>query len=614
METKLQQEINNVLSVFPEYWNEDILLKNKLIEDVRSYNENLIEALLSNELIRDTYSLQLSSGVVFKVEDFISMLRFKNYWDNSYTKYTNEIGLTSESKYLNYNTDVVLDFPHKDSVLEGGMTKEHIGKKEVYYHNILAKEEIDTLFSPKILFNTKKFDQNGEHNVSEFKDKDNLIIKGNNLIALHTLKERYENKVKLIYIDIPYNTGNDSFKYNDRFSRSTWLTFMMNRIKVAKDLLATDGVIFIQCDNHQHSYLKVLLDNIFKEENFRNNIVWRKVLSAKRQSSNLSNITEYILVYSKTEEYEVNKIFLKTKQEKDFKNYPYIEEETGRRYGSFDFTQKGQGNSRFFNGKLLSPPKNKHWIWDQERIDEGLAKGLIVFTKSGTPRVKRYLDEKEGNPLSDLWNDDDVKIISANDKQREVFDGQKPEGLLKRIIELATEEGDLVLDFFMGTGTTQAVAHKLNRQYIGVEQMNYINDISIPRLQRVISGEKGGISKEVEWQGGGSFVYAELYNLNEEYLQTIQDCSSTEALAHVIDKMKTSAYLNFKVDLDKVTAQNESFKTLSLEEQKDVLIQVLDMNQLYLNYSEMEDSQYGISDSVKAFNHSFYQKEGDTDE
>src|SRR5699024_5914617 len=462
------------LSVFPEYWNEDILLKNKLIEDVRSYNENLIEALLSNELIRDTYSLQLSSGVVFKVEDFISMLRFKNYWDNSYTKYTNEIGLTSESKYLNYNTDVVLDFPHKDSVLEGGMTKEHIGKKEVYYHNILATEEIDTLFSPKILFNTKKFDQNGEHNVSEFKDKDNLIIKGNNLIALHTLKERYENKVKLIYINICYNTDNDSVKYNDRFSRYTSLTFMMNMIKVAKDLLATDGVIFIQCDNHQHSYLKVLLDNIFKEENFRNNIVWRKVLSAKRQSSNLSNITEYILVYSKTEEYEVNKIFLKIKQEKDFKNYPYIEEETGRRYGSFDFTQKGQGNSRFFNGKLLSPPKNKHWIWDQERIDEGLAKGLIVFTKSGTPRVKRYLDEKEGNPLSDLWNDDDVKIISANDKQREVFDGQKPEGLLKRIIELATEEGDLVLDFFMGTGTTQAVAHKLNRQYIGVEQMNYI--------------------------------------------------------------------------------------------------------------------------------------------
>lgn len=129
METELQQEINEVLKAFPEYWDEDTLLKHKLIEDVRSYNESLIEALLLNELIRDTYSLQLSSGIVFKTEDFIGMLRFKNYWDNSYTKYTNEVGLTSEGKYLKYNTDVVLDFPHKDSVLEGGMTKEDIGKK-----------------------------------------------------------------------------------------------------------------------------------------------------------------------------------------------------------------------------------------------------------------------------------------------------------------------------------------------------------------------------------------------------------------------------------------------------------------------------------------------------
>src|SRR5699024_142568 len=151
METELQQEINEVLKAFPEYWDEDTLLKHKLIEDVRSYNESLIEALLLKELIRDTYSRQLTSRIVFKTEDFMSMLRFKNYWDNSYTKYTNEIGLTSEGKYLNYNTDVVLDFPHKDSVLEGGMTKEESQKKEVYYHNVIAKEEIDTLLAPKVL-------------------------------------------------------------------------------------------------------------------------------------------------------------------------------------------------------------------------------------------------------------------------------------------------------------------------------------------------------------------------------------------------------------------------------------------------------------------------------
>src|SRR5699024_9878347 len=153
METKLQQEINNILKAFPEYWNEDTLLKNRLIEDIRSYKEEIIVALLSNDLIRDTYSLQLSSGIIFKVEDFISMLRFKSYWDNSYTKYTNEIGLTSESKYLKYNTDVILDFPHKDSILEGGMSQEEKEKKEIYYHTVIAKEEIDTLLDPKVLTN-----------------------------------------------------------------------------------------------------------------------------------------------------------------------------------------------------------------------------------------------------------------------------------------------------------------------------------------------------------------------------------------------------------------------------------------------------------------------------
>src|SRR5699024_840525 len=154
----------------------------------------------------DAYSMQVGSNMIFKMEDFISMLRYKNYWEDSYTKYSNEIGLTSEGKYLKYNTDVVLDFPHKDGVLEGGMTKEDIGKKEIYYHNVVAKKEIDTLLSPKILTDVKMYDQNGGHKVTDFSDTDNLILKGNNLIALHTLKERYTGLVKLIYIDPPYNT------------------------------------------------------------------------------------------------------------------------------------------------------------------------------------------------------------------------------------------------------------------------------------------------------------------------------------------------------------------------------------------------------------------------
>ncbi|MDN6327663.1 MAG: site-specific DNA-methyltransferase, partial [Alkalibacterium sp.] len=267
-----------------------------------------------------------------------------------------------------------------------------------------------------------------------------------------------------------------------------------------------------------------------------------------------------------------------------------------------------------FNGKTLEPPKGKHWIWDQDRINEGFEKNLIIFTKNGTPRVKRYLDQKEGDPLSDLWNDDDVKIISSNDKQREEFDGQKPEGLLKRIIELSTNEGDIILDFFMGTGTTQVVAHKMNRQYIGVEQMEYIEDITIKRLKRVIAGEDVGISKDVDWNGGGSFVYSELLSLNDEYVKDIQASKNEEDVEKVLSTMKESAYLNFKVDLEKVSSRKEGYKRLSLEEKKKVLIKVLDMNQLYLSYSEMEDEQYEISEDVKAFNHSFYQKEGVKDE
>ncbi|WP_028791096.1 site-specific DNA-methyltransferase, partial [Tetragenococcus muriaticus] len=227
-DTALLEHIKRVIRCFPEYWEQDALLKNKLIDDIRSYKTTVIKALLANELIKDTYSLELDGITIFKVEDFVSMLRYKNYWEDSYTKYSNEIGLTNDGKYLNYTTDVVLDFPHKDGVLEGGMTKEDVGKREIYYHNVLAKKEIDTLLAPKVLSNMKKYNANGEQNIIKFNDTDNLIIKGNNLIALHTLKERYAGKVKLIYIDPPYNTGGDSFKYNDRFNRSTWLTF--NRV------------------------------------------------------------------------------------------------------------------------------------------------------------------------------------------------------------------------------------------------------------------------------------------------------------------------------------------------------------------------------------------------
>lgn len=617
METKLQQEINAVLKAFPEYWHENTLLKNKLIEDIRSYNKKIIEALMSNELVRDTYALQLQSGAIFKIEDFVSMLRFKNYWDNSYTKYTNEIGLTSENKYLKYNTDVVLDFPHKDSVLEGGMSKEDIEKREIYYHNVIAKEEIDSLLSSKVLSNLKKYDKNGEHKLDSFEDKDNLIIKGNNLIGLQSLKKRYASKINLVYIDPPYNTGNDSFKYNDRFNHSTWLTFMVNRLRTAKELLSDEGSIIIQIDHNEQAYLKVLLDEIFGRENFINQIVWQRSSSGKTISKNLPSDVDYLLWYSKSKNFTFNPVFKPLSQQTQ-KMYSKNDND-GRGYYRLYPLQKtsSPGPETTYDyidneGKVWPCPK-KGWRMNKHKL-KALENDNRLYKAEGSISEKAYWNEREnqGKLANNLW--DDIYNLQGSNSEMVEFNSQKPEKIISRIIEMTTNKGDIVLDFNLGSGTTAAVAHKMGRQYIGIEQMDYIEKVSVPRLQKVIEGEQGGISKDVDWQGGGSFVYAELYSLNEEYLQAIQGCSSNEELEHIINQIKQSAYLNFKVDLEKVTTNNEDFKSLSLKEQKDVLIQVLDMNQLYLNYSEIEDSQYDISDSVKAFNHAFYQKGGDTDE
>ncbi|WP_240377295.1 site-specific DNA-methyltransferase [Bacillus piscicola] len=623
METKLLQEIHKVLSGFPEYWDGDTLLKNKLIEEIRSYNETVIEALLSNELVKNTYSIKLTSGLLFKSEVFISMLRYKNYWDNSYTKYTNEVGLTSEGKYLKYNTDVVLDFPHKDAVLEGGMTKEDVGKREVYYHNVIAKEEIDTLFSSKILRNVKKLDERGEKDIDVFSEKENLILKGNNLIALHSLKERYAGKVKLIYIDPPYNTGGDSFRYNDRFNHSTWLTFMKNRLEAAKDLLAENGSIWINIDNNESHYLNVLLDSIFEKENFIADVIWNHTKQSKNDERFFSRHYNHLLVYAKNK--ETMKPFELPRTDEDNKNYRNPDNDPKGLWRAGDVRSPNLRQTLKFNiespdGTIIHPPENG-WRWSKESIEEKIKTKEIIFKPDNSGIIRKiYLSDQSGRTPENIWDSTDSGTTrEANSELKalfgqSVFSTPKPEKLLRKIIQIASEENDIVLDFFLGTGTTAAVAMKMNRQFIGIEQMDYINSVSVPRLQKVIEGEQGGISEEVNWQGGGSFVYAELYRLNEEFLHGIQACQNSDELEPVIDHMKKAAYLNFKVDLEKVTAENENFQELSLEEQKDVLIQVLDLNQLYLNYSEIEDSQYDISDSVKAFNYSFYQKEGATNE
>lgn len=573
MENGLLKHMEEIFKSFSKYWHNDSLIRDKIINDLRNDDVELLSFLLKDNKVSDHFVKDIKGYKLFDKESFISMLRYKNYWQDSYTKYANKIGLTSDGKYLNYNSDVVLDFPFKDCVLEGGMTKEDsiLKNDEKFYNNIIAKEEIDTLFSPKTFTNVVKYDENGEHKVIEIKDNDNLMVKGNNLIALHSLKKRYAGKVKLIYIDPPFNTGGDGFKYNDRFNQSTWLTFMKNRLEIAKEMLTNDGNIIIHLDWNESHYLKVVADSIFGKENFLNEIIW-SYDKWTASSKNLQKNHDVLLVYSLNKgnhQFNIIKELTDNLKEKYKKGYLF----------------GGGGGSQ---GLVVYDENNKK------------AKELIASGKYDVVYAKA-----EGKPLSDVWN---IPFINPVSKERTGFNSQKPEKLMMRILSIFTNEQDLILDYHSGSSTTQAVAHKMNRQYIGIEQMNYINTVSVPRLKKVIEGEQGGISKDIEWQGGGSFVYAELAKENQEIIDEIINIGTKDSLNRQIEALLQKGVLNYEIDFNVFTTSKKDFEKLTLEDQKEVLIKSLDNNQLYVNYFDIEDTHYNFSEEDKKFNESFYKE------
>ena len=276
--TSLLDELKGLLGGDKRFIADGQLLKNTIVEHALKLDKDLIRLLLSKKRIKERFFCDIDGTLVFDKDKFISFVDNKQFLPDSYTAFKNKIGLTFDGKddYLKERKDVVLVWPYKDCVLEGGQTKEDQKRDEIFWNETLAPDEIDRLFEPKVLTSFKRFDKKGEHKVSEIKDTDNLIIKGNNLLALHTLKKRFAGKVKLIYIDPPYNIGGDSFQYNDSFKHSTWLTFMKNRLEAAKELLDKHGTIWINVDDTEAYYLKILCDEIFDRDNFVANIIWQK--------------------------------------------------------------------------------------------------------------------------------------------------------------------------------------------------------------------------------------------------------------------------------------------------------------------------------------------------
>lgn len=584
-------------------------LRNAVYEAAMKMDAPLIKMLLENEETAAKFFTDVDGVKVFDKIAFGWAINNRQFLPDSYTRFKNKIGLIDETgEFITTSSKVELVFPYKDCILEGGQTKEDQQRQEIFYNETLAPNEIDRLLYPKVLVNARRYSKDGDEPTTEFNDNDNLIIKGNNLLALSSLLKRYEGKVKCIYIDPPFNTGNDSFKYNDRFSRSTWLTFMKNRLVLAKRLLSNDGLIFVHLDYNQSHYAKILMDDIFGEDNFINEIIWRRKQATSFGKSKFGITNDSIFMYSKTDNYTFYPIFsLNDDNTKKYIKERFIYDDNdgrGKYMKSPLVNSLYRPNLRYVFHGINPPPKG--WLYSQEKMEEMFKNGEIIIPDDAESRLYRkiYLKNYEGQVVQNIWID--IPIVNPMAKEQRDFQTQKPEALLERIIKCCTVEGDLILDYHLGSGTTLAVAHKLNRQYIGIEQMEYLNDVTIPRLIDVINGEQNGISKSVNWQGGGSFVYCELAKLNQKVMEKIEVAEDDDTLFAIWDKMKNSGFISYKVAPAAIDEAADDFKSLALDDKKRFLAELLDKNLLYVNKCDMDDAEYGISEADKAFTKSFY--------
>jgi len=298
---KLLDELKDVLKEDERFFTDDTLLKNKAIERALDNDEQLLELLVSNERLKEHFFTEAGEHLVFDEEKFVQFVSNKQFLPNSYTAFKNKVGLKQGNEYLQEKKEIELAWPYKDCVLEGGQTKEEEGRDEKFWNKTLAPDQVDKLLDPKALNNFKRFTEDGEEDINGISENDNLFLRGNNLLALNSIVDRYAGEIKLIYIDPPYNTDSDSFRYNDSFNESTWLTFMKNRLEAAKKLLSDDGVIFIQIDNHEQAHLESLMYEVFGNENFVNKIAveTRAPSGFKMVNPGVFSTAEYVLSFAK---------------------------------------------------------------------------------------------------------------------------------------------------------------------------------------------------------------------------------------------------------------------------------------------------------------------------
>lgn len=623
----LLQELTDLLSSDDRLVSEGRLMKNKVVELALNLDPLLIRHLLKSESMMSHFFSEVEKVLVFDKIKFQRFVSNKKFLPDSFTAYKNKIGFSNGEDFIADSNEVVLAWPYKDCVLEGGQDGDDARRNAVFWNETLAPDQIDRLLSQKALVKFKKFEGEKDSFPSEIGEKDNLLIKGNNLLVLHTLK-KYRGKAKLICIDPPYNTGGDDFNYNDTFTHSAWLTFMRNRLEVAKTLLDRNGTIFVFCDDNEQAYLRVLCDELFGRKSFIATVVWKHSDNSNNDAKKFSTDHNYILVYSNNEGWESIKLERGDSNASHFSN-----PDKDPRGPWFDGNPVNSPNPRKNlmydiptpNGNVIKHPPNG-WRWDPDTLAEKMKSGEIFFNEKQTG-IKRitYLWEQKALPPSTLWDlpeesswfdlDETGHTRQAKNEQKKLFKGMatselfktpKPERVIKKILDIATHEGDLVVDFFSGSGTTAAVAMKMKRQFIAVEQMDYIETFTLPRLVEVTKGEQGGVSKDVGWKGGSGFIYCELAVANQAFVDAIEAAATTEDLAKIWSDMQEKAFLSYRVNPKAIDESKNEFANLSLADQKRFLVEVLDKNMLYVPASEIDDQAYAIPEAEKAVNKKFF--------
>jgi len=615
------------------------LLKNTVIEAALKSDPLLLRTLLSNQSIKQHFFQDIEGVLVFDKIKFQKFISNKQFLPDSYTAFKNKIGLSTNDEYLTESKEVVLAWPFKDSVLEGSQTKEEQKRQEIFWNETLAADAIDRLFEPKVLVNWKKYDKNGVHPVKQVSLKDNYIIKGNNLLTLHSLKKVYKEKIQLIYIDPPYNTGKDSFLYNDSFNHSSWLTFMKNRLQVARQLLAPQGVIFISIDINEQAYLKILCDEIFGRNNFVGEIIWET--ATDNNATQISIEHEYVLCYardkkslpkwkipSENAQHIINKYkALKKKYKNDVgkiekelrawinsvkksneydlsgvSHYCYVDDKGVFYPGNSANTRPGG-----YDFDIIHPVTKKickkpayGYRWPERTFWQAEKEGNVLWGADETtiPKIKKRI-ETATELLKGYFYEDNRKSTRALTKQmgKKVFNNPKSINLLKKIIKFATSENDIILDFFAGSGSTAQAVMEVNREqasnrtFILCEQMEYIHSVTIPRVQHGLDSTH--------------FIYCELAALNEDLISQITHCPSFSELQSLVKSILKQPFVSYRLT-DEIKNHLLHAAADDFQAVQRVLIELLDKNWLYIPLSEIEDNDFSIDAASKRLNYAFY--------